>query len=320
MRITNILSSNTSSGGRTMRPVIQITLYVLCFTLGANAQGLMEDFESGPVPELPPGWTVWNAAPFPIYPEAQWTVRDSGQALPGLATATSKSHSGIRAVGISWWAGIDTNSGAYLQANAWLITPRVHINAGDSLVFWATGGTTNYLDSMQVWLGDADSTPQSQVFHMASIIWPIGSTYGLFSRYAYDLSIAAGLDIYIGFRYNQDIAIDGFFVHIDDVSVGVVTSVDPTTPGVPETYRLLQNYPNPFNPMTIIKYQLPEESYVSLKVYDIVGRVVATLADETKRAGYHEVSLNASSLASGVYVYRITAGSYAATKKLVLLK
>lgn len=83
---------------------------------------------------------------------------------------------------------------------------------------------------------------------------------------------------------------------------------------------LFQNYPNPFNPSTVIRYQIPEASYVSLKVYDLLGKEVATLVDEAKEAGYYQAVFDASAIASGMYFYRMVAGSYVAARKFVVLK
>lgn len=85
-------------------------------------------------------------------------------------------------------------------------------------------------------------------------------------------------------------------------------------------YELAQNYPNPFNPMTTIRYQIPEGGFVSLKVYDVLGKEVATLVNGAKEAGSHWVSFNASGLASGVYFYRLQAGGFAETRKMMLVK
>jgi len=87
-----------------------------------------------------------------------------------------------------------------------------------------------------------------------------------------------------------------------------------------ETYRLEQNYPNPFNPTTNITYVLPKTENVSLKVYDVLGREVATLVNEVKPAGAYTVPFNASNLASGVYFYKLQAGSFVQTKKMMLVK
>lgn len=85
-------------------------------------------------------------------------------------------------------------------------------------------------------------------------------------------------------------------------------------------YMLLNNYPNPFNPSTVISYQLPVAGFVSLKVFDILGNEMATLVNEQKPAGYYEIEFNASDLPSGVYMYRIQAGDFVETKKMLLLK
>jgi hypothetical protein len=89
---------------------------------------------------------------------------------------------------------------------------------------------------------------------------------------------------------------------------------------VPSTYVMFQNYPNPFNPSTIIRYGLPEKSAISLDVFNSLGQKVATLIDGEEEAGYHEVSFDGSGLASGVYVYRLTAGSYMESKRFVMLR
>ena len=86
-------------------------------------------------------------------------------------------------------------------------------------------------------------------------------------------------------------------------------------------YSLNQNYPNPFNPSTTINYSIPKSSMVSIKVYDVIGREVATLVNEYKSAGNYSVQFNASSkFPSGVYFFRMQAGSFVQTKKLILIK
>ena len=85
-------------------------------------------------------------------------------------------------------------------------------------------------------------------------------------------------------------------------------------------YDLKQNYPNPFNPSTTIKYQIPQTGFVTLKVYDILGEEVAVLVNEEMTVGRYEVNFNASSLASGVYLYRINVNDYVDVKKMLLLK
>jgi sugar lactone lactonase YvrE len=101
------------------------------------------------------------------------------------------------------------------------------------------------------------------------------------------------------------------------IGVGVIESVDTTTP---DNYALSQNYPNPFNPSTTIEFALPKSSFLTLKIYSLVGKEVATLVAEKLPAGKHQRVWEAKGLASGVYLYRIEAGGYVQTRKLVLLQ
>lgn len=88
----------------------------------------------------------------------------------------------------------------------------------------------------------------------------------------------------------------------------------------PAEFALQQNYPNPFNPSTLIHYELPGDVMVRLVVYDILGREVATLANERKQAGKYDVAFNAAALSSGIYVYRMQAGDFVSMKKMLFLK
>jgi hypothetical protein len=89
---------------------------------------------------------------------------------------------------------------------------------------------------------------------------------------------------------------------------------------LPKAYALSQNYPNPFNPTTEIAFALPKSGLTTLKVYDLLGREVTTLVNRSLQAGDHRLSFDASSLASGIYFYRLESGSFSATKKMILLK
>jgi len=116
---------------------------------------------------------------------------------------------------------------------------------------------------------------------------------------------------------------------IDGIVYGdtTVVSVDDETSNLPTDFSLSQNYPNPFNPITNIQYQIPELSSVILKVYDVLGKEVATLVNEEKPSGSYKVKFDGSDLASGIYFYRLQAlptgrqaGSFVETKKMVLLR
>ena len=89
---------------------------------------------------------------------------------------------------------------------------------------------------------------------------------------------------------------------------------------IPNQVILSQNYPNPFNPTTLIKYQIPVESFTTLKVYDVLGNEVATLVKDEKTAGNYEVEFNATGLASGIYLYKLKAGEFVDVKKMIVLK
>jgi hypothetical protein len=297
-----------------------VVLLAFFFSSEATAQAikLQEGFETSDTLHLPTGWTRWvmgTGVPADSL-FSNWTVRDTGLSVTGLATATSKAHNGLKAVGVSW------NVGGSSISDAWLITKRVrNVQAGDSLRFWATGGTTNYGDSLQVWISGQDSLPATQETYLRTLYWPTGSTYGLFQRYAIDISLAAGFDVWIGFRYYGDFSTSfGFFVQLDDISVGGVTSVEQTDPAIPERFGLSQNYPNPFNPTTTIGFHLPKSSFTTLKIYNALGQEVATLVDKQLSPGTFKSEWDASGMASGMYFARLTAGQYTETRKLMLVK
>jgi hypothetical protein len=100
----------------------------------------------------------------------------------------------------------------------------------------------------------------------------------------------------------------------------IITSVETPSSRLPVHFDLDQNYPNPFNPATTISFDLPAPSFVSLIVFDALGREASTIVSEELPAGTHARRWNAADLAGGVYFYRLQAGSFTATKKLVLLR
>jgi hypothetical protein len=104
----------------------------------------------------------------------------------------------------------------------------------------------------------------------------------------------------------------------DEVPITKLDKVKPQK--IPYTFELSNNYPNPFNPTTTINYEVPSTNFVTLKVYDVLGRVVETLVNGARSAGKYSVTFDGSKLSSGVYFYRMTAGSYISTRKAVLMK
>jgi ligand-binding sensor domain-containing protein len=100
----------------------------------------------------------------------------------------------------------------------------------------------------------------------------------------------------------------------------MVTAVENNHNNIPNHFELKQNYPNPFNPSTTLSFVIGHSSFVDLKVYDVLGREVATLVNEEKPAGNYQVKFNAANLPSGIYIYKLQAGSLTETKKMILLK
>jgi len=100
----------------------------------------------------------------------------------------------------------------------------------------------------------------------------------------------------------------------------VITAVTPFGPAVPRSFNIEQNYPNPFNPTTTIRYSLAEAAFVTLEVYNILGERVVVLAQGPREAGDHQVRFDAAEIPSGIYVYRLQAGAFVQTRKLIVLK
>jgi len=104
------------------------------------------------------------------------------------------------------------------------------------------------------------------------------------------------------------------------LSGDIITGVEQISNTLPTEYRLEQNYPNPFNPSTTIQFALPKRSFITLKLFDMLGREVTTLVDEDMQPGVHKVVFDAGKLPSGVYFYRLQAEEFTQTRKLMLVK
>ncbi len=126
------------------------------------------------------------------------------------------------------------------------------------------------------------------------------------------IGIAEGQNFFIGSGFINIILAEGE----DIVSAIELTENDL----IPKEFSLQQNYPNPFNPTTTIKYQNPELTFVTLKIFNLLGEEIRTLVSEEKPAGKYELKFDGTALPSGIYFYRIQAGSFIETKKMILLK
>jgi hypothetical protein len=120
---------------------------------------------------------------------------------------------------------------------------------------------------------------------------------------------------------------DGFIVGSNENNPNymVVGTLSIDGADIPEVFALHQNYPNPFNPITTLRYDLPENSYVNITIYDMLGREIRTLVNTTRDAGFKSVIWDATNdygkpVSAGVYIYQIQAGEFVQTRKMVLLK
>lgn len=227
-----------------------------------------------------------------------WALADSGIAT---ANAIIQSGSNFIAGGVS---------GIYLSTNnavSWTPVSLSVFGNNVEISGFATQGTTVFgVAYNAVVAGAGNGTNWSNITSSLSLSDP------------YTAIAVIDTNLFIGTNNNSDFSKGAtvWRISLSNLPTGVSKEEDNT----PANFNLDQNYPNPFNPTTVISYQLPSASRVSLKVYDLVGRQVATLVNGQMEAGVHQVSFDASRLASGVYFYQLQAGSFVASKKLVLLK
>jgi hypothetical protein len=116
-----------------------------------------------------------------------------------------------------------------------------------------------------------------------------------------------------------DLANIGSYVLVDQLSLSGASAVEQIS-GLPANFNLSQNYPNPFNPSTTIEFSIPEESFVELKVFDVLGNEVALLANDSYPAGTYRTDFSNTNLTSGTYFYRLEAGNFVKIKKMLLLR
>ena len=207
--------------------------------------------------------------------------------------------------------------------NDWMVTPRITLGTGSALKFYAKSHTATYgLERFRV-----------GVSTLASII-PQGFQYitggdyveapTAWTEYVYDLSAYDNQTVYLGIRCVSN---DAFVFYVDDFTVhsngGSVDNDDPTTPVIQNA--LVGNYPNPFNPETTISYSVKSSTPVNISIYNLKGQLVKTLVNEVKDSGNHSVVWNGTdnsgrATSSGVYYYKMQAGKFSSTKKMILMK
>jgi hypothetical protein len=199
-------------------------------------------------------------------------------------------------------------SGGCVVPHAWLILPPLPCDAWLTLQCWGK----NLSNGGMVELCAVGECPRGLVIQIEDQEWAEYSPLPtLFCPKGKELMLALVSGGYVP----SAMLVDLIEIHWEP------TATDVQIPSrVPKSFGLLQNYPNPFNPSTTIRYELPRTSHVTLTVYDLLGREVATLVDGLEEPGYKSVQFNAGNLASGVYLYRLTAGDFVQTRKLLVLK
>jgi hypothetical protein len=162
-------------------------------------------------------------------------------------------------------------------------------------------------------LGPIESQSQNSVVHWSSL----SSGFGFSSSENSKLETVLG-QAFVGMTKSAPTLIFSGFI-TGPVLSSNVTGVE-NEQLVPMQFALQQNYPNPFNPSTIIRYTIPERYHVSLRLFNLLGKEVVSLVDETQAQGEYTVRLTPHSLSSGVYIYRLTAGKFTEQRKLLFLK
>lgn len=197
----------------------------------------------------------------------------------------------------------------------WLITPAFNLGVGNASIEFYIGHSTQYLSAATVKLHISTNGGANWTQLWSAENDGQGWTW---RNKVIDISAFANTqNIKLGWQY---VGNDGDIVALDGVKLlGGTTDVENNN-SVITNYMLYQNYPNPFNPRTKIKFAVPKKSNVLIKVYDILGSKIVTLVNQELDAGWYEKDFNGSGLSSGVYFFRMEAGSYVNTKKMILLR
>jgi hypothetical protein len=280
--------------------------------LSSPLSALNESFENATFP--PAGWTKINVAPN----STGWNRQLVGTTpVPGFNGGVITSPPG----GGNAVAFCNYETGGSSSNDQWLITPQLtNIQANDSLRFWLRK-FGDYLDHMHIKISTTTPTVAAMTIIIDTLTFQPSDSGWIYYSYRIGSLVPSGSNIYIGFRqWVLNALNDGASFSLDLVSVTGLVGVSGKNNESPASYELSQNYPNPFNPSTVIGYSIPEAGNIRLSVYDVLGKEVRVLLDEFRKAGNYEVSFDASDLAAGVYFYRIQAGMFRDTKKMILVK
>ena len=218
--------------------------------------------------------------------------------------------------------GTILNGNYTTYAHTRLISPYIKLNPiPDSFVglyywYWFRVNEDSYFGNDQGWVqisvnGGAWKT----------LAGPISGYSPVWSQGYVDLSAYADSTVRIAFYFTSNVNYEDNGWYIDDVRIeGIITAVHENSDLYPREYKLMQNYPNPFNPLTNIQFSLPKASHAKIEVFNILGQKVASLVDEKRPAGYYTVQFDARNLSTGLYFYKIQAGTFSQVRKMLLTK
>jgi hypothetical protein len=247
------------------------------------------------------------------------------------ATGPGNAHSGINVFGT-------LINGQYTVGPllSTLISRAIRLGSHSTLSFWHWYGTEEFYDGGNVKISTNAGTDWSLITPAGGYDGLLSTGYenpiggemafsggsGPWSQEIFDLSMYDGELVIIKFDFGSDnLVVIGSGWYIDDVSFEFqTTDIDNKAEMLPSEFGLEQNYPNPFNAQTSIRYELPQSSLVTFTIYDILGRKVNTLLNGYQDAGEHQIIWNADDYPSGAYLYKIQAGDYSQTRRMMLIK
>jgi len=227
-----------------------------------------------------------------------------------------------------YWA-VEFNYGSYNYEH---YSERIDTATGDVFrIEDSFGGEINLVDNVYAGIGDTISISNNRYLLYCDklVVQSIRDT--IINNFQTTIREVVGLPSKLKLYFARNIGMLGsgknFWIDSANVNGIIFSDISSDFTGITEfkepigtNYILLQNYPNPFNPTTTITYSLPKSTFVTLKVYDIIGEEIAELVNEKKDSGTYDVTWNAQNIPSGVYFYKITAGEYSKTIKMILLK
>jgi hypothetical protein len=237
-----------------------------------------------------------------------YIVFNPSATVPPLEDITCHSGSKMAAC----FAAVDCANSDYL------ISPRIHLGSSSKLRFFARSHSDQFgLERFRVGVSAQSTEPAQFEWLNASYM----EAPAIWTDYVYDLGSFNGLDVYLAIHCQSE---EGLAFYVDDVSIhSDVPNSDDSIPAL--TTQLEGNYPNPFNPSTSIRYSLKEAGHVTIEIYNLKGQLVRCLINENKESGSHSVIWNGLDqenrpVSSGVYLFKMKAGRYSHTRKMIMLK